>query len=136
MLRQFLLASLLLGVAACSPTPMRWERSGASDAARDEADCRAQAREEAIRQLPYGDGPPIYGFYSDWSMLTWKQEIDNERYYVERDLTGACMHSKGYDLVPVSRPVKAEGGNAPPKRSQTWVGSDHAQHPGGVVWHG
>jgi hypothetical protein len=41
-------------------------------------------------------------------MLTWKQEIDNQRYYLERDLTRACMHNRGYELVPDSRPVKAE----------------------------
>jgi hypothetical protein len=108
MLRQFVLAGLLLAVAACTPTPMRWERSGAADAQVDEADCRAQAHPEAIRQLPYGNGPPIYGLYSEWSMLTWKQEIDNQRYYLERDLTRACMHNRGYELVPDSRPVKAE----------------------------
>ena len=40
-------------------------------------------------------------------MLTWKQEIDNERYYLARDLMRACMHNRGYDLVPVSQPKKA-----------------------------
>src|SRR5262245_35610931 len=102
MLRQFLLAGLMLAVAACDQTPMKWERSGGGDEDRDEADCRAHAQEEAIRRLPYGDGPPIYGLYSEWSMLTWKQEIDNERYYLQRDLTYACMRNKGYGRVPVS----------------------------------
>jgi hypothetical protein len=78
MLRLFSLIGLPFVVAACSPTPMRWEGSGGADATKDEADCRAQAHGEAIRQLPYGDGPPIYGLYSEWSMLTWRQEIDNQ----------------------------------------------------------
>jgi len=34
MLGQFLLAGLVLAVAACSPTPMRWERSGAACASK------------------------------------------------------------------------------------------------------
>ena len=48
MLRQFLLAGLMLAVAACNQTPMKWERSRGGDAGRDEADCRAHAQEEAI----------------------------------------------------------------------------------------
>jgi hypothetical protein len=102
MRRQFLLAGALLAVAACTPPPMRWEGPGSADGARDEAACQAQADQQAIQQLPYGDGPPIYGLYSEWSMLTWKQEIDNERYYLARDLMRACMHNKGYQRVPVS----------------------------------
>ena len=99
MSRPFFLCALLVAVAACSVTPMIWEGPGAGS---DEADCRARAQAEAIRQLPYGDGPPIYGFRSNWSMLSWEQAIDEERYYVERDLTRACMLSKGYKLVPAS----------------------------------
>jgi hypothetical protein len=99
-------AILLLAIAACNTTPMRWERSGAADTSGDESDCSARSRDEAARQLPYGDGPPIYGLYSDWSMLTWKQEIDNERYYLARDLTRVCMQNKGYQLAPASSPAK------------------------------
>jgi hypothetical protein len=102
--RQILLTGLLLGGTACSPTPMQWQ--GPGNAAQDETDCRTRAQQEAIRQLPYGDGPPIYGLSSNWSMLTWKQEIDNERYYLARALTRACMHNKGYDLVPLSQPPR------------------------------
>jgi hypothetical protein len=105
MLRHFLPTGLLLAAAACNPTPVRWERPGADPTA-DEADCRTRAHQAAIDQLPYGDGPPIYGMHSNWSMLTWRQAIDNERYYLERDLTNACMRSRGYRLVPVASPVK------------------------------
>jgi hypothetical protein len=100
--RQFLLAGVLLAFAACSPPPMRWEGAGSHDAANDEAACQVQADQQAVRQLPYGNGPPLYGLHSEWSMLTWKQEIDNERYYLARDLMRACMHNKGYQRVPAS----------------------------------
>jgi hypothetical protein len=103
MLRQFLFAGVLVAVTACSSTPMKWEKIGSANTTADEAGCQAQADQEAIQRLPYGDGPPLYGLYSEWSMLTWKQEIDNERYYLARDLTRACMHDKGYQQVPVSR---------------------------------
>jgi len=99
-----LLAGLLLSIAACSTTPMRWQKPGVVDASRDEAECRAAAHEEAIHQLPYGDGPPLYGFSSQVSMLQWTNEIDNERYYLERDLTRQCMLNKGFGLVPISGP--------------------------------
>jgi len=99
MQRQALSVALLVGVTACAATPMRWERPG-GDAARDEAECRAAARQEAVRRLPYGDGPPIF-VYRETSMLQWTQAIDNERSYLAEDLAKACMHDKGYALVPI-----------------------------------
>ncbi len=102
MLRHTLATGLLL-VTACSAPPTRWERPGTADAIRDEADCRADAHRQAVRQLPYGNGPPIWGVYREMSMLQWQQAIDNERYYLERDLVSACMRHKGYGRVPASR---------------------------------
>ena len=99
MVRQSLPAALMLVVAACLSTPMRWERPGTPDATRDEAECRAVAHEEAIRQLPYGNGPPLWGLHSEMSMLQWTMAIDDERYYLEEDLTKACMLYKGFALV-------------------------------------
>jgi hypothetical protein len=98
-----LLPGLLLALAACAATPMRWEKPGATDAAKDEAACRAAAQQEAARQLPYGDGPPLYGLSSNVSMLQWTMAIDNERSYLAEDLTKACMYDKGFQLVPVPR---------------------------------
>jgi hypothetical protein len=98
MLRAFLPVALLLAVAACATTPMRWQKAGTSDAGRDEAECRAEAHEEAAHQLPYGDGPPIW---SDLSMLQWTMAIDNERSWLATDLTRACMYHRGFALVPV-----------------------------------
>jgi hypothetical protein len=95
-----LAVALLVGLTSCAAPPMRWERPG-GDAARDEAECRAAAQREAARQLPYGDGPPVFG-YREMSMLQWTQAIDNERSYLAEDLTRACMHDKGYALVPAS----------------------------------
>ena len=99
MWRQVLPAGLLVAAAACAVTPMHWEKPGTADAAKDLAECRAEAHEEAIRQLPYGNGPPFYGAYKEMSMLQWKLAIDDERYYLEEDLTKACMLSKGFALV-------------------------------------
>ena len=90
---------LASSVAACLSTPMRWERPGTPDAARDETECRAQARQQAIDELSCGNGPPLYGFTSDVSMLQWKMAIDNDRAYLEDDLTRGCMHATGFTLV-------------------------------------
>lgn len=93
---------LVSSVAACLSTPMRWERPGTPHAARDESECRAEARQQAVDELPYGNGPPLNGFTSDVSMLQWKMAIDNDRAYLEDDLTHACMHQRGFVLVPVT----------------------------------
>lgn len=73
---------LAASVAVCLSTPMRWERPGTSEAASDEAECRAQARQQAIDELRDGNGPPLYGYTSVVSMLQWKMAIDNDRTYL------------------------------------------------------
>lgn len=112
MLSKGLAAGLVLAVAACTTTPMRWERPGGSDPTRDERECTAAAQQDAAARLPYGDGPPLYGFHSNVSMLQWTQEIDNARYYLARDLIAACMRSRGYELVPVTAPPRTPGNTA------------------------
>src|SRR5262245_62330469 len=47
MWRQVLLAGPLVAAAACAVTPMHWEKPGTADAAKDLAECRAAAHEEA-----------------------------------------------------------------------------------------
>ena len=106
-LHQALSAGLLIAIAGCAAPPMRWEKPGA-DPAKDEAECRAEAHQEAIRQLPYGNGPPLYGLSSEMSMLQWTMAIDNERSYLEQDLTNACMHHKGFELVPAAGPRRSD----------------------------
>jgi hypothetical protein len=101
--------ALLLTVAACTTPPMRWERPGVSDPTGDERECTAAAQQEATSRLPYGDGPPLYGFYSNVSMLQWTQEIDNARYYLARDLIAACMRSRGYELLPIAARQRTPG---------------------------
>src|SRR5688572_1210524 len=100
MARRVLSAALLLAVAACPATPMSWQEAGMADAADDEAACRADAHREAIRRMPYGNGPPIYGVYREMSMLQWTQGIDIQRYYLGEHLTKACMRDKGFELAP------------------------------------
>jgi len=99
---RLVVVSLLVALAACATTPMRWEKLGTTDATRDEAECRAAARQEAVNELPYGNGPPLYGFTSDVSMLQWEMAIDNERSYLEEDLTKTCMRHRGFERVPVT----------------------------------
>src|SRR4051812_24906026 len=73
-----LMAALLFALGACDTTPTRWQRAGTSIAAKDEADCRDNARQEAVRQMPYGNGQPIF-FHPKVSMLQWTLAIANER---------------------------------------------------------
>ena len=104
MARPVFSVALLLGVAACSATPMHWQKPGMADATEDEAQCRADAHQTAIRRMPYGNGPPIYGVYRDMSMLQWTQGIDIQRDRYREHLTRTCMRDKGFELVPVSLP--------------------------------
>jgi hypothetical protein len=96
--RYVLAAGLLLAAAACSAPAMRWQKPGVADAGRDEAECRDAAQQEAVRRLPYGNGPPIF-FYPKISMLQWTQAIDNERSYLAEELSRVCMRDRGFALV-------------------------------------
>ncbi len=93
-----LMAALLFALGACEATPMHWQKVGTSTATKDEAECRADARREAVRQLPYGNGPPIF-LYPKVSMLQWTLAIDNQRSYLEEDLTSTCMRQRGFALA-------------------------------------
>jgi hypothetical protein len=104
MLHWLVPAGLLLGVVACATTQMHWEKAGTDDAIWNEAECRTVAHKQAIEQLPYGDGPPLYGLRSDISMLQWKMVIDSERSYLEDDLTKDCMRYRGFALVSAPAP--------------------------------
>ena len=114
MVRHALSAALLLTVAACSATPMRWQKPGIADATEDESQCRADAHQTAIRRMPYGNGPPIYGVSRDMSLLQWTQGMDIQRDRYEERLTTTCMRDKGFELVPVSLP----GARPPPGRAR------------------
>jgi len=59
MLCLVLRAGLLLGLAACAQRRCVGKGRGATDTAKDEAECGAQACQEASRRLPYGNGPPL-----------------------------------------------------------------------------
>jgi hypothetical protein len=91
---RLLAAALLFAITACDATSIRWQKAD-TDPAKDESECRTAARQEAARQLPYGNGPPIFG-YPKMSMLQWTQMIDYERYYFQADLLKACMRERGF----------------------------------------
>jgi hypothetical protein len=99
--RRILAVSLLLATVACEPPPMRWQKPGVADTGRYETECRAAAREEAARRLPYGNGPPVF-FYPKMSMLQWTQAIDNERSSLAEQLTRRCMRDRGFELTRVT----------------------------------
>jgi hypothetical protein len=98
--RRLLAVGLAIVATACAGPPTRWEKAGVADATADEADCRTAALQEAVRRLPYGNGPPIF-FYPKISMLQWTQAIDNERSYLADRLTALCMREKGFEPVVV-----------------------------------
>jgi hypothetical protein len=100
-MRSTVIAGFLL-LAACAPA-MRWEGTDGREGSGDLAVCREIGQREAERQLPYGNGPPLVGLFgNNMSYAQWKQDIDNTRYYIERDVTSACMHQRGYRQVPVN----------------------------------
>ena len=48
------------------------------------------------------------GSYRERSKLIWKQEIDNERYDLERDLTCPRLHNMGHEHVPALSLAKVQ----------------------------
>ena len=93
------IAGLAVPLVGCGP-PMQWEKPGADQEAmaRDQADCRVAAQQEANRNFYPAPIGPLYG--SRWSWVWWQQS-DSQRFYAESNLARFCMRNKGYELVPV-----------------------------------
>lgn len=80
-------------VACSEPAPL--QKPGADDAtiAKDEADCRAEARERASRVYPYTVGSPSFGAAG---VMTSQQRDDSNRASAEVGFHDSCMRGKGY----------------------------------------
>jgi hypothetical protein len=102
----FALAAML-ACAACGPT--RWDRpdTTAQAAEADLADCRRSAQQETQRdaaRYAIGPGYPLWRG-SPYDDVRWRAEYDqwsfNQRIYLRNRLVAYCMHTKGYERVPV-----------------------------------
>ena len=91
------LGTVLLAVVACGPA-MVWRRSGTTDAdrRRDEAECAARADlEKSTPAIVQRAGPGS-------RMLSESIELETRRRF-DVDLYRACLESRGYRRVPVTR---------------------------------
>src|SRR4051812_34659507 len=93
-----LLLTLLL--SSCAPTvsgpsPAPWQKAGANEqkTARDDAQCREAAREEALLRYPYRAGSPSLG---PAGAIISQQQDDSSRAIAEVSLLKNCMQGKGY----------------------------------------
>jgi hypothetical protein len=93
------LAALLL--AGCGE--LRWARpdGDASALARDEAGCRAAARESVQRQ--YGPPVPAYTRSDPRFGADTGQPSPADRQLLESQAVDRCMRGKGYALVPAGK---------------------------------
>jgi len=90
---------LALILAACGE--VRWQKAGGDDTAlaHDLTNCRALAHEKAARAgnvgLPPAAGDPRFGAPSGPTQV--------EQRLQEQQAVDACMHDKGYALVPADK---------------------------------
>jgi len=92
----------VLSLAACGD--MRWAKPGgdSSDAARDEANCRAAANDTISRR--YGPPQPIYNRQGDVRYgADTSIPSQADRAVLESQAVDRCMRTQGYALVPVGK---------------------------------
>ena len=85
----------ILGLSACAG--VRWQKAGADEAAltKDLAECRRQA--QTWLGIAGGFGPPNA---MDPRFGAPSGPTQADRMMQESQATGACMHQRGYVLVP------------------------------------
>lgn len=101
-----MLLAACAGIAGCAQ--LKWYKPGMDAAALEQnlAECRQLARARAVRETwPFGlAGPRIIGVDRDGRAIVFEPyPRDTDRFLREHDLTRACMHKKGYALVPVGK---------------------------------
>jgi len=84
--------------AACTPASPgtgAWQKPGADEQtlARDNAQCREAAQDEAVRRYPYRAGSP--GLGATAAVLA-QQSDDNSRAVAAASLFNTCMQATGY----------------------------------------
>jgi hypothetical protein len=83
-------------VAACTaPGAEQWQKAGADGptTARDSAECREAAQDEALRRYPYRASSPALGAPG---IGLGQQRDDNNRAIAEASLFNTCMQGRGY----------------------------------------
>ena len=87
--------ALAPGLSACAASPGEWQKPGESESsiARDSADCRSAAQEEAMRIYPY----TVSSSYSGApTVVMATQQRDSYRAAAEKRYFDECMQSRGY----------------------------------------
>ena len=97
------LIPILAAIALAGCGEMRWTKQGGdSNAAQDEANCRAAANEQVARQY----GPPVpttnrYGDPKYGADTSIPSQAD--RAVLESQAVDRCMRAQGYALVPAGK---------------------------------
>ena len=93
-----ILAAALLG--GCSPphnaqSGGQWHKAGADQTtiARDSAECRDAAQDEALHRYPYRASSPTLGATG---AVLGQQRDDNARAVAEASMFNSCMQARGY----------------------------------------
>jgi hypothetical protein len=90
-------ALLMVAVAAACTAPgsEQWQKAGADGptTARDNAECREAAQDEALRRYPYRASSPALGAPV---IALGQQRDDNNRAIAEASLFNTCMQGRGY----------------------------------------
>ena len=102
--------AVVLTLAACADR--HWNKSGVDAATLDEdlQQCTQRARLDARHQELPGFGSPltIRADSQGNPVVVPSTTRDTDRFLREQDLTGACMRAKGYERVPVGKPVTSD----------------------------
>jgi hypothetical protein len=87
---------VVTGLAACAAsTPAPWQKPGADSqvVARDSSECRASARQEAVRRYPFTANYPSLGAAG---VVMSQQQNDIDRSSTETAVFNTCMRQRGY----------------------------------------
>ncbi len=68
--------------------------------ARDSAECRDAAQDEALRRYPYRAASPSLGATG---AVLLQQHDENDRAVVQASLFDDCMQARGYQRAPAAR---------------------------------
>jgi len=93
---------VVTGLAACATsTPGLWQKPGADSqaVARDNSECRAAARQEAVRRYPFTANYPSLGAAG---VVMSQQQDDIDRSSTENSVFNTCMRQRGYKREPAS----------------------------------
>jgi hypothetical protein len=93
---------VVTGLAACAAsTSGPWQKPGADPqvVARDSSECRASARQEAVRRYPFTANYPSLGAAG---VVMAQQQDDIDRSSTETAVFNTCMRQRGYKRGPAS----------------------------------